>query len=807
MFRTRALFLTLFFSACQIESCKASAVGPAVARLTARSAGVLTKLADKDTACGFSSDAVLAAPKVDGAKGGPGSVTWTVKGCALEFPTATTVLTNCLAVETTAQGKAVVSGTKTVTGTLTGNPANPVVPATADAVRFTLDATFDDFKVGVKQTANALTFQKGGLSWSAEPLLAVSASKGACAVPTTHLTLNHLRCADAELWVESATRAFAVHVGASDFSAQAGVRGDQQNWIAGEIQVFGQQVAFPAAGEDGRLDPDFEPVLYARGFDCAPDLQRPVTHVCPSLDDRVSQGAARLTVAAYGRLTDFFDDDPTCGFSSPAVVAGATLTGKTGERGGAATFTIAQPCTRTFAQPTAVKTDCFGAVTSFTGTVSAVGTKRVNGILTGDPLQPVIPTSRDPARVELTYTFTDFRLSDSVSTRALTISKGTLAGRLETRTALNSELGACSIKTPAATMTGLKYTHAALLIENDGSAFARQATTSALDAQNGTKGAVSNRLSGTMVLDGATVTIAPGALDPDFNQAHFDGAYACKPHLKAVSSEAECDFTAPLAAGAARLIAQSTGAIGTLANADKTCGFDTTSVKLAPTEVVGAAGQQGSMAWKITHCQLGQNGPAQLDQDCAGTKRVLSGTVALDARRAVKGLREKQLLFIDAIVPQTRDAVTLRLDAARLGNFTAAAIPAGATAPTAALTIHSGTLTATVKPVLGERRSKPGTFDVATPVSSLTQITLTNARVTLKSGPKTFVFAIPTATLDAFNGAYLGQTNALSGTVSIDGTPVTLGAMALNPMFSQAAFDQTYACTPDLASVVPPNGP
>src|SRR5206468_2389341 len=117
----------------------------------------------------------------------------------------------------------------------------------------------------------------------------------------------------------------------------------------------------------------------------------------------------------------------------------------------------------------------------------------------------------------------------------------------------------------------------------------------------------SNYLAGSMTVDGVDVTIPTdhGApiLDPDFNQAHFDGLYVCLSCLKLFVIEADCAFVTPLAEGAARLLIQTVGTLGTMVNADTVCGFDTTTVKLMPSQVVGSAGQMGSMAWNISQCK------------------------------------------------------------------------------------------------------------------------------------------------------------------------------------------------------------
>jgi len=55
----------------------------------------------------------------------------------------------------------------------------------------------------------------------------------------------------------------------------------------------------------------------------------------------------------------------------------------------------------------------------------------------------------------------------------------------------------------------------------------------------------------------------------------------------------------------------------------------------------------------------------------------------------------------------------------------------------------------------------------------------------------------------AFNGTYDGQSNSISGSVTVGGTAVPLADPRLNPDFDQDAFDATYACTPDLVEPVP----
>ena len=177
----------------------------------------------------------------------------------------------------------------------------------------------------------------------------------------------------------------------------------------------------------------------------------------------------------------------------------------------------------------------------------------------------------------------------------------------------------------------------------------------------------------------------------------------------------------------------------------------------------------------------------------------------MTATRKVTGQREKVLSVIDSISPRSRDAVTINLGPVSLEGLVTYSIVGAGAQPAGKLTLQRGTLSAVVKPVMGERASKPGVFDISTPVSSLTDVVLTNAEVTLEAQGKRFNVAVPSARLSAFNGSYNGSSNALQGAVTVGGTVVTLPpGFKLDPAFEQATFDTNYLCTDDLKGVVTP---
>ncbi len=100
--------------------------------------------------------------------------------------------------------------------------------------------------------------------------------------------------------------------------------------------------------------------------------------------------------------------------------------------------------------------------------------------------------------------------------------------------------------------------------------------------------------------------------------------------------------------------------------------------------------------------------------------------------------------------------------------------------------------------------SEPGTFDIPTPVASISALSATGLKAKLIAQGKTFRLDIPEARLEAFNGSYRGVSNRLGGSIKLGDEWVTLGDLPLDPAFNQAAFDRGYACTDDLKEVIPP---
>lgn len=790
-------------------------VGSAVARLTTRAAVMISAFAGDDTNCGFSSQAVIDSFAIEeGNVGQRGVVTYTVTDCVMDFgPERKDWGRDCNGLIYLMSGKVTFSGTKKVGGTLTGSMEVPVIPDAADTVQIEITAKLENFDIVFSTSENSMKIVSGNIDFKAEPHLAVSQSTGLCTIATADLILKEIHLIDAEVEVRSPKRDFTAKVKSSNFDAQVGTWKNEQNALNGQITVWNSTVPVPNKTDDLMvLDTEFDLQTHVDSFSCKDDLVTPYTYECGSIKPALAQGVSQLTIAIFGTLVSAVDADTRCGFSSPSVEASPMLDGTLGQNFGTATWTVTD-CVVDFGGPTVVSTDCQGATKSLHGPVRVSGTKRIVGILSGDPTEPVIPTTMNPAEITLRAEFIgpqEFGISDSVTTNILNIQQGALSGIMRPRTGKDLTTGVCSISVPVVEFEAVAWEPGSTVtLFSAFGIFDLAVDGSQLDAQNGTNGAVSNYLAGRITVDGDDYPIpAPGLpplLDPAFDQAAFDASYQCAPNLRVVSSDAECSLYPFLGENAARLLVEATGRIVSMINADTTCGFEAQSVQLSPSEVIGSDGQMGSLSWDISGCDLGSDQLELEGRDCNRNYTYVQGRAQVNASRTVRGLRETILGFIESITPKSRDAIDIELTLSNITEFSTWSIPALGQDPTAKLTIHAGTLNATMHPILGENSGDLGTFDIATPVADFESIEWLNVAATLESDNKTFTLNIARANLTAFNGGWQGVSNTISGDIVVNGEVVLIKPMALDPAFEQLQFDSTYDCTLDLLETIPPN--
>lgn len=780
--------LALNSAAC--ERCAPGLVGEGVAKLTIRNSGAILELINADDRCGFESAAARASVVVEGAPGTEGTATWTVEECDIEL-VEPVVKADCRGVETSMQGLLRVSARRVVAGVVSGDPANPVVPIGPDAVTIHVDeAKFIDFRVESSTDENVLTMLTGQVRFEAKPRLARSRSSGVCMVPTPNILIRDIEYLGARLRVQTGSRDFMVPVPSSKLWAVNGSHGGTTNDIGGKLTVWNVDVDVDPS--DG-LDPEYEPLAFEAGYACADDLVNPVSFDCAGLGEKLSQGAGRLTVQSFGTMVDLLDKDERCGFRSPAVLAATHLEGEVGGLGAAEQKV--ESCTLEVPPGTVARTDCTGATTEVSGRVTVSATKRIEGRLTGDPLEPAVPMKDGPARIDVHLAVLDgFRVASGPN--ALTQVSGTLSGSLFPRVAKDASRGACSVETGIARFENLRYTDAALIVESPSGRFETTVPESDLRAVNGRWGGDENLLRGHITVGADRFDLpsdpADDGLDPEYDPAAFDAKWQCGDVTLPPSFD--CHFVAPIAQGAAQLGVKTIGTLAKLLESDTVCGFASPGVK-ATTITSGELGREGGSARFVvdTPCRIVLPPGTVVEEDCHGVKTYAEGTVRLTGTKTIHGWLSGHP--DDPAVPDRPDAVEVRV-AADFSDFRLSIDPGGH-----GIEVASGGLSGTVRPRLAIDTAR-GACALPTPVAQLEDVAWRDAALRITSEGKTFEVHAGSSSLLAVNGAIDGMENHLVGHVEIDGERVSIPTdptrPVLDPEYDAARFAASYACTPNL---------
>ncbi|MBL8950042.1 MAG: hypothetical protein JNK82_04655, partial [Myxococcaceae bacterium] len=685
----------------------------------------MATMLNADTSCGFSSNAVLGAPMVSGNVGGMGSVTYTVTDCELNAGDSTVISTGCDGATTTASGKVVMSATRTIQGQLTGNAMNPVIPAGPDAVTITITkATFDNFKIVSSASDNKLTMIKGNITAIVMPRLAVNNTNGACSVATPNTSFSSVvYSSGSEVFIDTPSNAFGAPIESSNLTAQNGVKGDNTNTLSGTINVFGSQVDVVVT--DG-LDPEFNLEKFNAGWQCNPQLAMPPSFMCADLKPRLAGGVARLTARTIGTITSLVEANTMCGFQSAAVGGTPVLTGTVGKSDGQAVFTISTACEITLPADTLLSTDCNMVTTRGGGTVRVTGTKTVRGFRTGNPRQPIVPTTPQPATFDLSLEFTNFSLTKSDSTSSLLIKTGTLTGKVSPRTAIDSATGACSISTPVVTFADMSWAaNTAVQLTTDGNKFDLTVGASMLNAQNGKKSDTeTNTITGTITVDGTAYPLAAMGepLDTAYVQATFDASFACTPRIVIPPVDAACSFRQALGTGAARLLVKSFATATSAANGNAMCGFAAPAVLGAGMLVApGGANMPGTLTFTVNPpCAIGPL-PAGtvLAQNCVGTQTKASGTVTVGGTKVVRGIVTG--MASPPLVPVSPDAGTFNLTAVNFNTFELYDQLLDGGTPSRSTITGNGSVV--VQPI-GGQSDAGGFYSITTPVAGIENLQL-----------------------------------------------------------------------------------
>jgi hypothetical protein len=419
----------------------------------------------------------------------------------------------------------------------------PIVPTSRDPAEFDLTVTFTDFEVKKSDSTSSLLAKSGSLHGKVAPRTAIDSSTGACSISTPVVTFTDLSWSSGTVTLTTDGNKFNLSAGASMIQAQNGTKGTASNTISGAITIDGTSYSLMAPSEP--LDTAFDQARFDLSYACTPRIVIPPVDAACSFRQALGTAAARLIVKNFATATSMVNGNTTCGFSAMSVLGAGVLTGTPGQMGNIV-WTANACAVGPLPANTTISTNCLGTQTKASGTVTATATKTVNGVVTGMANPPILPVTRNAAAFGVTsVNFNTFELYDlpmgvmTPATRSTLTGMGTVtvkpvAGQSVAASA-SAMMPVYSITTPVAGVEMLTLPAGSMTIVSDGNRFDVTLSAVALEAFTGSHMGVSNRVSGSLTVDGQPVMVAMMTpLDPAFMQATYDSTYVCTPDLTAV---------------------------------------------------------------------------------------------------------------------------------------------------------------------------------------------------------------------------------------------------------------------------------
>lgn len=515
-----------------------------------------------------------------------------------------------------------------------------------------------------------------------------------------------------------------------------------------------------------------------------------LTSACAEMfPDKVATGVARLAVRNTAIMIKVASADTRCGFESPAVLANPTVTGQPGEVG-KASWRV-ENCEIDLGEGTEVYTDCNGVVVKAWGSFTLTATKSVEGMLTGDVSAPAVPMSDAGALIEIEEaTFNGFRVETSVSPNAMTIDSGTLSGDFVPRLARDLEAGVCSVITPSFQVHHLNLRDAAVSVTSPTLSFSAAVASTNIEALNGRNGPVENHLEGSVNIFGGDRPVPndEDGLDPDYTFEVFAGSYACVEEME-YPPNFSCELDRVLGENGARLSVKMLATLAAAANADSACGFASAAAR-SSTTTSGELGRPGGVATQtIEGCVLSFPEPTVISTDCHGVETLLQGTAVVSGTMTVHGILTGAP---DApAVPMTASPALISLSADVSG------LRLSDNQSDKALVAHSGVLAGTLAPRMGID-TQTGACSLSTPVAAISNVSWTGGDLTIEADGKRLGLTVSSSDFSAVNGSLERVANQLWGTLTVDGTEVSLDDIVLDPAYNAQGFDAAYQCDPNL---------
>jgi len=801
----RTIVIILALCSCTFERLFPEDVANGIARLSVNNMGNLLRAlnhssvydlpeTDKRLECNFRSLELTDQTTITNEAHGKGHVQRRFQECVYDFGKGLKIDIPSLCGKQTATlfGKVVVSGTRTMSGILTGNHQTPVIPSGDAGIQFAFEKVhFHNFRVESSGIDKAMTIASGSAAFEITVHLAKSQSNGMCEIPLPNLTLSNIQYSKGAGASETIVRLpgpfgeFSASIDNSDFDAQVGVYQGQVNHMEGDITIWGKTVRVP--GSDPGLNPSFSVNAYQESLECTPDLYAPVEDSCP-FEPNLAEGVSRLTMRNLGNLI-LAASQSTFEHARPECKLGSFETLPTEEyplgNNQVELVWKFKDCDFEFKNhPGAEKTH-------LNGRVRLSGERRIKGFhLKGNNKNPVIPGKGGVRFSFSRIEFDNYAVKTQDSDKSLKIAKGSMSFDAIVHLAKSKSMNVCSTPLPNLTLDNIKYAPSDLTLETQFGDINLAISDSLLFAQVYRHMDVENRIEGHVNIFGEKFTIAKNSkLDPQYETSDFDKALKSTEDLL-MPVDYECEAYDPIenkiADGIARLTINNLGRMLSAVALEST--HERPECQLGELSMTSKASidyQHKSITWRFDDCEFN-----------------LGGKVRLSGTKTISGFLTGNPQY--PIVPQPGSTAQFDFSKAEFENYRAEFDKS------THLTFLNATLAFGAKIRLAKDKST-GLCSVPAP-----NLAFHNIRY-LKGSPNRVMiaaesFGIQQLMIDIENSNFdaqfgFGETvkedNALKGNISILGKSFSLPSdgLGLNPFPDHAAAFETFInATPNLAS-------
>ena len=513
-------------------------------RLTPGALASIVGILENDSNCGFANVTNRQQATSQGAVGDVGEQTVSISNCVLEFTRPTVVSTDCNDDEVIVSGRFEVTGSRTVTGFLTGDAEQPIIPTSRNATDYALNVRFNDFRLEMSDAEiPTLAIPSGQVQFKMLAQFAYSQENRACVLPTPMVRLLDVEFENAQLNILNDEQTAGVLILSSDIQADTST----VNQLAGTVTTSVATYQVPIDG--GALNPDFDLASFRASYECNQDLTTVTDDQICSFREALAGPVARLLTSLVAEAVSQASSDTTCGFTSPMVMpvsalppvppVGPPVPGQVVDG-------ISQCIVRSnFSNP--LREDCLRNSYWSDGSFTVTATRSVRGLRLERPIAPgvvvqyALPVTSDAIDISVseisfdqfaTYqlqpgeTSSEFRIETQVGSASLVYSP--LTGE-----DINNP-GVMNIATPLARISNLRIVDTPITTTIDGKTFNLTVTNSNLQVEIGRYQGAGNQLAGSITLDGQRINFTAGeALDPNYNQGRFDLSYDCTPDLRA----------------------------------------------------------------------------------------------------------------------------------------------------------------------------------------------------------------------------------------------------------------------------------